>query len=140
MKKKYLLALILCLAILLAACSKAEEYKNQVFELAQTHEAAILEGIEDGAVLVSLEGVREIETLEQGFNFYCGGYGNAASSHEFGFYYSADGQPMGVWGDSIFADADDLTPDGKGYSGKIDGNPYYTEPISENLWYYELHF
>jgi hypothetical protein len=139
-KLGFLLAvLMLCAAV--AGCQPKMPDKEDVFRfveenqqllLAEVHQKDYTQTMENGMVAMIFE-------LEHAVNFYCGGEGVFDSSHMYGFYYSYDGQAVGVSETEEWADSADLTPSGNGYAGEYSGNQYYTEKICENFWYYELH-
>ena len=133
--------LLFCLA-LLTGCASARDYKGEIFALVEQEKDVIAAGVSenDFSDALSLELIESVAVLEPCVNFYCGGYGISTSSCEFGFYYSFDDQPLGVWQDCVFAFSDQLTAEGGGYAGEFQHNRYYTEKICDNFWYYELQF
>jgi len=128
--------------LLLCGCETDRVDKEEILAFVQENRAVILEDIaqEDFSDTLAFELVESVGESEHCVSFYCGGYGLSVSDHDFGFYYSFDGQPLGLWVHHEFCLSDELRPDGKGYSGDMSGNVYYTERICDSLWYCEIHF
>ena len=89
-----------------------------------------------------LKGVQEVYSDTEIVDVYCGGSGFGSATSYYGFYYSPDGLPKDSWCGSSFGRAEQLKPDGEGFSIKYsnDDNCYYTEKIRDNFYYYEAHF
>lgn len=145
--KKYARFVFFIIALLfgvmaVTGCTSASNYKNDIFRLVEDHKDVFLADIsaKEFSASLALEGVESVNALENCVNFYCGGHGISASSHEYGFYYSFDDQPLGVWEDFEFCSDEEMTKDGDGFSADFQHNGYYTEKICDNFYYYELHF
>ena len=140
------LVLLLILSVLfsssLTGCASSVSYKNSIFSAVETHQATLLVDIakNDFTESLSIPPIESANVLENCVSFDCGGHGISTSSHEFGFYYSYDDQPLGVWGQMEFCSSEALTVSGNGFSGDLQNNLYYTEKICDYFWYYELHF
>ena len=141
---KRILCLIIAAVLLFLLCGCLPDHVDQeeIVTFVQENREMILADIaeEDYTDTLAFDLVESVETSEHCVSFYCGGYGLSVSSHDFGFYYSFDGQPLGIWMHHEFCQSDQLTPEGDGYSGDMSGNVYYTERICDNLWYCEIHF
>ncbi len=126
---------------LLVGCATSVNYKGEIFEFVNEHNEIILEDIfeNDFTDSLALDSIESVDVSEYCVEFYFGGEGISASSNEYGFYYSFDGQPLGVFEGSVFCSSDIMTEDGYGYSTNFQNNYYYTEKICDNFWYYEFH-
>ena len=138
----FLLIIALLYISVFSGCASSVRYKNEIFELVEKKKEVLLADIAENDFTDSLmfERIETVEVLDYCVNFCCGGYGVSASSHEFGFYYSFDDQPLGVWDDTEFCLSEGLSETGNGFSGDFQHNSYYTEKICDYFWYYELHF
>jgi hypothetical protein len=69
-------------------------------------------------------------------DFECGGKGMGSETYYCGFYYSKDDKPSTVWfaGDII------IFNDGWSSTAESGDNTYYTEKITDNWYFYEMHF
>ncbi len=73
--------------------------------------------------------------------FDCGGKGIAPSSQDYAFYYSPNDEPFAVFDGCMVGETLQMMQEGKGYK-YIDGggNAFYTEKITDNLYFCEAHF
>ena len=116
-------------------------YKIQTISIVNHNRDTILKNIEENDIksLYKIKGIKEINVQKESeyINFLCFGYGIGSGTVYYGFYYSYDNKVHNVFSDKI-----ELISDGIGYSYKqLDGdNTYYTEKITNNLYYYEAHF
>ena len=118
--------------------------KKEIFKLVKDNYSIILDDIEekDFSDTEKLKGVQEVYSDTEIVDVYCGGSGFGSATSYYGFYYSPDGLPKDSWCGSSFGRAEQLKPDGKGFSIKYsnDDNCYYTEKIRDDFFYYEAHF
>jgi len=69
--------------------------------------------------------------------FNCGGSGFGPSTSYYGFYYSANGKPLDIFGvDGIMTDIEK----GLIWEEEDGEDNYYTEKIISNIYYYEANF
>lgn len=139
--KRYFLILLACALLLLCGCKAEAGYKTSIFNLVEQQQSTLLAYIEaeDYSAPMDLESVEAIYSCEQFVNFYCGGQGIAPSSQDYGFYYSFDGNPMGVLNSEVFCGYEELTEKEEGFYAVVAGNnDYYTEKICDNFYYYEI--
>lgn len=81
-----------------------------------------------------LIGVYRIDVTDDVVDFACSS-GNGG--YYTGFFYTADDDVAALW---CAGPADELVPDGAGYTYTTDEYRYYAEPICENFYYYEAQF
>ena len=72
---------------------------------------------------------------------YCKGAGIAPSSQYYGFYYSEDNLPVGVFDGQIVCSNSELVEYENGYRYLDSGyNEFYTEHIKGNIYFYSAAF
>ena len=138
MKRILALVLVVTIIFLLIGCG-AVNSKKDVFNLVEENYDAIVAACEnkDSKALLAINGITTVEIIDGYVIAFCKGAGIAPSSQDYGFYYSEVNIPVGVgYGPHIVCNIKNMTPDGNGYKGIVDGNSFYTEHIKGNLYYY----
>lgn len=138
MKRIFAFILAITLVFTLVGCG-AKKAKKDVINLVEENYDAIVEYCEskDVDALLAINGITEVRITDGYVLVYCKGAGIAPSSQDYGFYYSEGNIPVGVGcGPHIACNIEDMTPDGNGYKGVVDGNSFYTEHIKGNIYFY----
>lgn len=138
MKKLLTYMLAISLVFTLVGCGSGNS-KEDIFNLVETNYDAILNACEeqDEAALLAIDGIKNVNIVEDYIIVYCEGAGIAPSSQDYGFYYSAENSPVAVdCNQDIIRNADALTPDGAGFTCVVNYNTFYTEHIKGNLYFY----
>ncbi len=121
--------------------------KKQIFNLVEKNNGIIIEDIADNdfSDTLLLKGVKKVKNIDAQnciISFECGGKGFGSATSYYGFYYSENDEPIGIYfGTNIQGDFE-LMPNGNSYSYTEENsdNTYYTERIIKNFFYYESHF
>ena len=141
---KFLAIILCCFGIFATVQYLVDEgrTKRQIFHLVNQNIEVLLNDIREQNYENSLKlpKIESVQALEDGIDFYCGGYGIVPSSHEYGFYYTYDDTPKGIWCGTKYCESKLLEKDGDGYSTNKSQNYYYTQRICEHFYYYEVHF
>ena len=146
MKKtiKFILSILLIILLILLFKNVFfdRDEKEKIFVLVNKNYELLLSDIaeQDFSDTLDLSEIESVDVVEEGIDFYCGGYGIAPSSHDYGFYYTKDDLPKAIWCGTMYCDTTLLKKDGEGYSTDYQHNRYYTEKIRDNFYYYEAHF
>ena len=138
-KKILTFALIVSFVFILIGCNRQEKAKEDIIDLVEENYDAILKACEDKDenALLSIKGITPVNIVDGYVIVFCKGAGIAPSSQDYGFYYSEGNIPVGVgYGPHIVCKIEDMTPDGNGYKGIVDGNSFYTEHIKGNVYFY----
>ena len=118
--------------------------KTQIFKLVDKNYNIILEDIRNNNFdnTLTIKGIREIDNENGVIDFYCGGKGMGSETSYYGFYYTQDDVPKGIFAGTKYCESEQLTADGIGYShNEYNGdNRYYTEKIRDKFYYYEAHY
>ncbi len=146
MKKPIKIILSILLVIVITFLFKKvffdKDAKEEIFILVNENYELLLSDVveQDFSDSLNLSRIESVDIAEEGIDFYCGGFGIAPSSHDYGFYYTEDNLPKAIWCGTMYCDTDLLKKDGEGYSTDYQYNRYYTEKIRDNFYYYEAHF
>ena len=138
MKRLLAFVLLAVFVFSLTGCS-AKNAKSDIFNLVENNYDEIVAACEnkDSEELLAIDGVTQVNIVDGYVLVYCKGAGIAPSSQDYGFYYSERNIPVGVgYGPHIECNIEDMTPDGNGYKGIVDGNSFYTEHIKGNIYFY----
>ena len=138
MKRILAFVLVITLIFALAGCG-AKKAKKDIINIVEENYETILKACQekDAETLYTIDGITEVKIVDGYVLVYCKGAGIAPSSQDYGFYYSERNIPVGVgYGPHIECNIEDMTPDGNGYKGIVDGNSFYTEHIKGNIYFY----
>ena len=138
MKRILAFVLVITLIFALAGCG-AKKAKKDIINIVEENYETILKACQekDAETLYTIDGITEVKIVDGYVLVYCKGAGIAPSSQDYGFYYSEGNIPVGVgYGPHIVCNIEDMTPDGNGYKGIVDGNSFYTEHIKGNIYFY----
>lgn len=138
MKRILAFVLVITLIFALAGCG-AKKAKKDIINIVEENYETILKACQekDAETLYTIDGITEVKIVDGYVLVYCKGAGIAPSSQDYGFYYSERNIPVGVgYGPHIVCNIEDMTPDGNGYKGIVDGNSFYTEHIKGNIYFY----
>lgn len=138
MKRILAFVLVITLIFALAGCG-AKKAKKDIINIVEENYETILKACQekDAETLYTIDGITDVKIVDGYVLVYCKGAGIAPSSQDYGFYYSERNIPVGVgYGPHIVCNIEDMTPDGNGYKGIVDGNSFYTEHIKENIYFY----
>ena len=95
----------------------------------------------DGNALSAIEGIEEVDIADGYVLVYCKGEGIAPSSQEYGFYYTEENLPVGVFDGTIICTTNELVEYESGYRYLDSGNnAFYTEHIKGNIYFYSASF
>ena len=142
MKKIFAFILIIALVFTFTGCG-AKEAKKDIFNLVEKNYDAIVIACEnkDSEALLAINGIKEVDIVDGYVLIYCKGAGIAPSSQDYGFYYSEENIPVGVFDGQIVCSNDELVKYGKGYQYFDSGyNEFYTENIKGNIYFYSASF
>lgn len=139
MKRIFVLPIILLVICSLVGCNRQEMAKDKIFALVEKNYDAIVAACEnnDAESLLKISGITNANIIDGYVLVYCMGMGIAPSSQEYGFYYSEENRPIGVFDGYIVCDFDEMTQDGNGYTFVDEwSNSFYTEHIRGNIFFY----
>ncbi len=142
MKRIFAFIFAVLLLISLAGCHRAEIAKNKIFNLVtENYDAIVAACLERNAdALYEIEGITDVDFYGGYILVYCMGAGIAPSSQYYGFYYSRENLPVGVFDGTIICQTADLEEEGNGFQFVEHGNVFYTEHIIGNFWFYSAAF
>ena len=138
MKRFLAFVLVVALVFILTGCG-AEEAKKDIFNLVEKNYDAIVAACEnkDVEALLAINGIKEVDIVDGYVLVYCKGAGIAPSSQEYGFYYSDENLPVGVFDGQIVCSNGELVEYENGYRYLDNGfNAFYTEHIKGNIYFY----
>ena len=138
MKRLLAFVLLAVFVFSLTGCS-AKNAKSDIFNLVENNYDEIVAACEnkDSEALLAIDGVTQVNIVDEYVLVYCKGAGIAPSSQDYGFYYSEDNSPVTVDCNlGIVCYAADLSPEGDGYQCIVSGNTFYTEHIKGNIYFY----
>ena len=97
LKKAFIIAIIiLCFFLIIG-----KDYKKEIFAIVQDNQSVLQGCVEtnDYEKAKQLDGVEDVNYYQAGpwTEFYCYGEGIAGSGAEYGFYYSPDDTPLGIY-------------------------------------------
>ena len=141
---KRLLAFVLLAVFVfpLTGCS-AKNAKSDIFNLVENNYDEIAAACEnkDSEALLAIDGVTQINIVDGYVLVYCKGAGIAPSSQDYGFYYSEENLPVGVFDGQIVCSNSGLVEYENGYRYLDSGyNEFYTEHIKGNIYFYSAAF
>ena len=143
MKRIISIVIALIFVCSIVGCKRQENAKNRIFNLVEKNYDAIVTACEkkDAAALLKINGIAEVDIVDGYVLVYCMGAGIAPSSQEYGFYFTEENRPVGVFDGYIACNTEDLVPDGNGYMYYDSGyNAFYTEHIKGNIYFYSNSF
>lgn len=138
MKRMIAILLLCCLVLSFAGCG-AKKAKRDIFSLVEENYDTIVTACQnkDKNALLALDGIKEVNIVDGYVLVFCKGEGIAASSQDYGFYYSKNNIPIGVGCSlEIVCYKDTMEAKGSGYEGTVDHNTFYTEHIKGNIYFY----
>lgn len=139
-----LFAIIIAAVILIRAGLSDNLSKRQIFNLVEKHSEVILADITENNFddTLSIKGIKDIKFKDEAIDFYCGGSGMGSETSYYGFYYSENDEPIGMFGGTNISGSFELTPEGNGYIYREENsdNSFYTEKIISGFYYYESQF
>ena len=142
MKRILAFVLIIVFVVVLAGCG-AKESKKDIFNLVENNYDEIVAACEskDSEALLSIGGVTQVNIVDGYVLVYCKGAGVAPSSQDYGFYYSEENLPVGVFDGQIICSNNELVEYEGGYRYLDSGlNEFYTEHIKGNIYFYSAAF
>ena len=142
MKKILTFILIVFLIFTLAGC-RAKESKKDIFNLVERNYDTIVVACEnkDVEALLAINGIEDVDIVDGYVLIYCKGAGLAPSSQDYGFYYSEENLPVGVFDGQIVCSNSELVEYKNGYRYLDSGfNEFYTERIKGNIYFYSAAF
>ena len=142
MKKTFAFILAIALIFTFTGCG-ANEAKKDIFSLVEKNYDAIVVACEnkDSKALLAINGIKEVDIVDGYVLVYCKGAGIAPSSRDYGFYYSEENLPVGVFDGQIVCGNGELVEYENGYRYLDNGfNEFYTEHIKGNIYFYSATF
>ena len=142
MKRLLAFVLLAVFVFSLTGCS-AKNAKSDIFNLVENNYDEILAACEnkDSEALLAIDGVTRVNIVDGYVLVYCQGAGIAPSSHYYGFYYSEENLPVGVFDGRIVCSNSELVEYENGYRYLDSGyNEFYTEHIKGNIYFYSAAF
>ena len=141
---KKLLAFILAFSLVwsFAGCG-ANEAKKDIFNLVEKNYDAIVAACENknSEAILAIKGTKEVDIVDGYILIYCMGTGIVPSSQYYGFYYSEENVPVGVFAGEIVCSNSELVEYENGYRYLDSGyNEFYTEHIKGNIYFYSAAF
>ena len=136
-------ALVLAFVFLLAGCNREENAKQDIFNLVEENYDVILKACQekDTDTLYAINGITQVDVVDGYVLIFCKGAGIAPSSQDYGFYYSEENLPVGVFAGQIVCSSNELVEYERGYRYLDSGlNVFYTEQIKGNLYFYSAAF
>ena len=143
MKKILTFALIFSFVFMLVGCNRQEKAKEDIIDLVEENYDAILKACEDKDenALLSIKGITQVNIVDGYVIVFCKGAGIAPSSQDYGFYYSEENLPVGVFDGQIVCSNSELVEYENGYRYLDSGyNEFYTEHIKGNIYFYSAAF
>ena len=143
MKKILTFALIFSFVFMLVGCNRQEKAKEDIIDLVEENYDAILKACEDKDenALLSIKGITQVNIVDGYVIVFCKGAGIAPSSQDYGFYYSEENLPVGVFDEQIVCSNSELVEYENGYRYLDSGyNEFYTEHIKGNIYFYSAAF
>ena len=142
MKRIIASVLIVAFVVVLAGCGEKES-KKDIFNLVENNYDEIVAACEnkDSEALLAIDGVTQVNIVDGYVLVYCKGAGIAPSSQDYGFYYSEENLPVGVFDGQIVCSNSELVEYENGYRYLDSGyNEFYTEHIKGNIYFYSAAF
>ena len=142
MKRLLAFVLLAIFVFSLTGCS-AKNAKSDIFNLVENNYDEIVAACEnkDSEALLAIDGVTRVNIVDGYVLVYCKGAGIAPSSQYYGFYYSEENLPVGVFGEQIVCSNSELVEYENGYRYLDSGyNEFYTENIKGNIYFYSAAF
>ena len=142
MKRLLAFALVVVFIFALSGCG-AKVAKKDVFNIVEKNYDAIVTACEnkDEEALLAIDGITQVNMVDGYVLVYCKGAGIAPSSQEYGFYYTEENLPVGVFAGQIVCSNSELVEYENGYR-YLDGgyNEFFTEHIKGNIYFYSAAF
>ena len=142
MKRLLAFVLLAVFVFSLTGCS-AKNAKSDIFNLVENNYDEIVAACEnkDSEALLAIDGVTQVNIVDGYVLVYCKGAGIAPSSQDYGFYYSEENLPVGVFDGRIVCSNSELVEYKNGYRYLDSGyNEFYTEHIKGNIYFYSAAF
>ena len=142
MKRLLAFVLLAVFVFSLTGCS-AKNAKSDIFNLVENNYDEIVAACEnkDSEALLAIDGVTQVNIVDGYVLVYCKGAGIAPSSQDYGFYYSEENLPVGVFDGQIVCSNSELVEYENGYRYLDSGyNEFYTEHIKGNIYFYSAAF
>ena len=142
MKRLLAFVLLAVFVFSLTGCS-AKNAKSDIFNLVENNYDEIVAACEnkDSEALLAIDGATQVNIVDGYVLVYCKGAGIAPSSQDYGFYYSEENLPVGVFDGQIVCSNSELVEYEKGYRYLDSGyNEFYTEHIKGNIYFYSAAF
>ena len=142
MKRFLAIALAITLLFALAGCGP-KDYKEDIFHLVEKNYDAIVAACEnkDTEALLAINGITKVDIVDGYVLVFCKGAGNVPSSQYYGFYYSDENLPVGVFDGEIICCSSELVEYENGYRYFDSSyNEFYTEQIRGNIYFYSAKF
>ena len=142
MKRLLAFVLLAVFVFSLTGCS-AKNAKSDIFNLVENNYDEIVAACEnkDSEALLAIDGVTRVNIVDGYVLVYCKGAGIAPSSQYYGFYYSEENLPVGVFDGQIVCSNSELVEYENGYRYLDSGyNEFYTEHIKGNIYFYSAAF
>ncbi len=142
MKRLLAFVLLAVFVFSLTGCS-AKNAKSDIFNLVENNYDEIVAASEnkDSEALLAIDGVTQVNIVDGYVLVYCKGAGIAPSSQDYGFYYSEENLPVGVFDGQIVCSNSELVEYENGYRYLDSGyNEFYTEHIKGNIYFYSAAF
>ena len=142
MKRLLAFVLLAVFVFSLTGCS-AKNAKSDIFNLVENNYDEIVAACEnkDSEALLAIDGVAQVNIVDGYVLVYCKGAGIAPSSQDYGFYYSEENLPVGVFDGQIVCSNSELVEYENGYRYLDSGyNEFYTEHIKGNIYFYSAAF
>ena len=143
MKRILAFVLVLTFVFVLAGCDRQEKAKQDIFTLVEENYDSILKACveKDTDALLAIDGITTVDIVDGYVLVYCKGAGIAPSSQDYGFYYSEENLPVGVFAGQIICRSNELVEYESGYRYLDSGfNEFYTEHIKGNIYFYSAAF
>ncbi|MBQ3004258.1 MAG: hypothetical protein IJD82_11020 [Clostridia bacterium] len=142
MKRIVAFVLAVIFVVALTACG-VKDAKTDIFDLVEKNYDEIVAACEnkDEKALLAIDGIEEVDIVDGYVLIYCMGAGIAPSSQDYGFYYSEENLPVGVFDGHIICENSALVEYENGYRYLDSGyNEFYTEHIMGNIYFYSAAF
>ena len=116
MKRILAFVLVITLVFALAGCG-AKDSKKDIFDFVEKNYDAIVVACEnkDAEALLAINGIKDVDIVDGYVLVYCKGAGIAPSSQDYGFYYSEENLPVGVFDGTIICSNNELVEYEGGY-------------------------
>ena len=140
---KRILASVLVVVFVFALSGCGAKAKKDIFNLVEKNYDAIVTACEnkDSEALLAINGIKEVDIVDGYVLIYCKGAGIAPSSQDYGFYYTEENLPVGVFDGQIVCRNSELVEYENGYRYLDSGyNEFYTEHIKGNIYFYSAAF